>query len=137
MYPERDSLYNFAIWVSGVAILLRILSIVAGIGGPSLPWIAGLVFVIAFGGVIVRARLKARSVVWTGEMREARRQRARQEARNNLLRLIPTGVLMLGLLIVTNLVDSAGLLRWIGSIAVVPLLALNIWLWRVVNRIKA
>jgi len=136
MYRERDPLYNVAIWVSGVAILLCALSIVTGIGGPSLPWIAGLVFVIAFGSVIVRARLKARSLVWTDEMREAQRQRARQEARNNLLRLIPTGVLMLGLLIVTSLVDSAGLPRWMGSIAMVALLALNIWLWRVVNRIK-
>jgi hypothetical protein len=136
METENHYWFYAAVWVSVIAMFSWAFWVLTGIGGAWVPWIAGLIFVLAMGSVGVRAWLNAKGVVWTEEMKQAQIQHSREQFREQLRRSIPFFVFSLGMVILINLVQAGILPQWAGPVLVFALFLGWIWLWRLLNRSK-
>ncbi len=95
MDDRLDLWSGCAVFVSVVAIFVWLVSTTLETGDTWVPWAAAGVIILAMGSVGVRAWVKAKDVVWTGELRAGQRRRAYQMIRET----IPIFLLALGLLV--------------------------------------
>ncbi len=123
MQNEEDFWFWLAVIVSVVAMFAWALSSVIDVGGESVPWIAATIIAFALLSVSVRAGLRARGIVWTPELQEMQKRRAKQQ-------LLETG-LTLAFLIIMLVLSKLGRENIIPQWAVVVLLTINIagWIW--------
>jgi hypothetical protein len=130
--PEKDFWFYLAVGVSTVAIFVLALGIVTKIGGWWLPWAALAVVVLAGGGVSIRAGLKVRKVARPPLSTAERNRRTRKQ----LLELMPTMMFASGNLVMLELSRQDMLPQWLGCLMYPALIAMWIWMGRLVRRIS-
>jgi hypothetical protein len=123
MEPEEDVWFWVAVAVAVVAMVAGAFTSVTGIGGEWVPWTAAIIFVGAIGSLGVRAWIRSRGIVWTEEMKEAQRRRAKQRARESISLLVWAG----GMLVLRWLVDNRLLPQPVGAIGFLVLFAWFLW----------
>jgi hypothetical protein len=118
MEPEKDAWSWAAVLVSVVAIFAWAISVVTHIGGAWVPWVAGIVFVLAMGTVGVRSWRRVKDVVYTEEQVDA----LKLEYRRLFLTIILVMLLGLSMWIPQVLVQVGVLPQWAGAVLLVLLL---------------
>lgn len=123
MQNEEDFWFWLAVMVSVVAAFVWALSSVIDVEGERVPWIAATIIALALLSVSIRAGLRARDIVWTPELKEAQKRRAKQQISEIGLGLLFL-IIMLGL-------SKLGREDIIPQWAVAVLLTINIagWIW--------
>jgi hypothetical protein len=133
MKIDKDLWFGTAVLVSVLAIVAWSFEAITNIGGAWVPWIAGIVIVVALGSIAAREWLKNRNVVWTEEMKALQKRRSKQQA----LESIPTIALGLSSFVPISLVRAEVLPQWAGGLLFFALLAGTIWMWWALHRSKA
>jgi hypothetical protein len=112
MEPEKDGWSWVAVLVAVAAMFALLFSLATTIVSAWVPWVAGIVFVLAMGVVGVRSWSRAKLVVWTEEQVEAQRGRYRRL----FLEMFWLSPIPVGYWVSKGLVESGILPQWVGII---------------------
>lgn len=130
MKIETRLLTKGVLFLSLIALIVAALQTTTRIGPAWVTWLAGLVIIVAFGTLFVRAIIDNRNLVWTQELRDEQGRRATRVLSGAIWSLIPS----VGLLILIYLVNTGLLPGWVGAALFILLLAAPFRLWNILSK---